>query len=79
MTDYKSPSIEPSEESAITPEMLVSDLLTQYPTTAPIFIRYRMACVGCGMSSFETLAAAAEIYQVPLAQLINELESVIPK
>jgi hypothetical protein len=33
-----------------------------------------MACVGCELSTFETVASAARVYHLPLAELTAELE-----
>ena len=64
------------------PEMLshsliVADLLKKWPETIPVFIKYRMACVGCAMSSFETLKDAASIYRLPYQQFVDELQKSI--
>lgn len=61
----------------IPPEMTVADLLGRYPQAAPIFIQNHMACVGCSMSGFETLADAAKTYNLSLEKLLGELKQAI--
>jgi hybrid cluster-associated redox disulfide protein len=64
------------------PQMSVLDLLQDWPEAIPVFIRYRMACVGCSMSAFETLHDAARIYgispEVFLADVRNAAEMSEP-
>ena len=55
-------------------QMSVSDLLRDWPQTIPVFLKYRMACVGCSMSSFETLKDAARIYGIAPDTFIGELQ-----
>ncbi len=58
-------------------EMTVEDVLTRWPETAEVFNRYNMACVGCPVAPFYTVAEAAEVYQLPPADFIAELEQAI--
>jgi hybrid cluster-associated redox disulfide protein len=64
-------------EKKILPELKVEDTLKRWPQTIPVFLKYRMACVGCSMSSFETISGAAEIYKLPLQTFIDELQQTI--
>lgn len=59
------------------PDQIVGELLSLYPQTAEVFLHHRMACVGCDMSAFETLADAARIYGVTFSVFLGELESAI--
>jgi hybrid cluster-associated redox disulfide protein len=55
------------------PKWTVADLLARYPETAAVFSRFRMACVGCTMAPFETLAEAADAYQFRPEVLLRDL------
>jgi hybrid cluster-associated redox disulfide protein len=55
-------------------ELTVAEVMDRCPRTIPIFFRYRMACVGCPIASFETLAEVAAIYNLDLSRFLNELE-----
>ena len=43
-------------------ERTVEQTLDQYPVLAAVFVRRGMACVGCAMACFDTLAEAARTY-----------------
>ncbi len=68
---------QPPPRPAIHPEMLVADLLREWPQTIPVFLHYRMDCVGCSMAAFERLADAARIYNVPVEAFFESLEQSI--
>ena len=52
----------------------IEAILAEQPAAAHVFLRHGMACVGCSMSRFDTLAEAARIYGVPEAELLAEIE-----
>jgi hybrid cluster-associated redox disulfide protein len=58
-------------------QMSVYDLLNNWPQAIPVFIQHRMACVGCSMSSFETLGDAAKIYGIAPDVLLEEISQAI--
>jgi hybrid cluster-associated redox disulfide protein len=43
-------------------EHTVEQTLDQFPVLAAVFVRRGMACVGCAMARFDTLAEAARVY-----------------
>jgi hybrid cluster-associated redox disulfide protein len=57
----------------LSPEMCVADLLDECPQAIAVFLRHHMACVGCLMSSFDTLAEAARNHDIPAMKLLDEL------
>lgn len=63
--------------NALNLQMSVSDLLKDHPQAIPVFLNHRMACVGCSMSSFETLHDAARIYGLEPQSFLDELQQVI--
>lgn len=64
------------ETNMINPNMLVADLLNQYPQVVPVLLRHGMSCVGCSMSTFETLHDAAKIYGIQPDKLLSEIKGV---
>ncbi len=58
-------------------QMSVDALLTRWPQATTLFLRYRMACVGCSFSAFDTLAEALHIYAIPRHVFLNELQQLI--
>ncbi len=55
--------------------LTVAEILDRWPQTIPVFLRHRMACVGCVMAPFETLLDVATIYNVHLGQFLSELQT----
>lgn len=51
----------------------VEEILARWPATARVFIRRKMACVGCIMAPFQTLKVAARSYGIPEAELLAEI------
>jgi hybrid cluster-associated redox disulfide protein len=59
------------------PGLLVADVLSRWPQTAPVFLRRRLACVGCSLARFEQVADVAAIYDLDLAAFLQELQQAI--
>jgi hybrid cluster-associated redox disulfide protein len=57
----------------IDPTLRVSEVLKRWPASATVFVRRCMACVGCAMAPFDTLADAAAEYGLTLDGLLREL------
>ena len=55
----------------------VAEFLERYPETIPVFMRYRMACVGCAITQFETVAEAIAIYHLNREQFADALSVAI--
>ena len=58
-------------------EMIIADVLEQWPETAVVFHKYNMACVGCVVAPFYTIEAAISIYSVNREQFLQDLAAVI--
>ena len=58
----------------LTHDLTISEILQRWPQTADVFLRHRMACVGCAIAPFETLAEVSKIYQVNLEKFLLELQ-----
>jgi hybrid cluster-associated redox disulfide protein len=54
----------------------VEEIMGRWPATARVFIRHKMACVGCIMAPFQTLAAAARAYHIAEGALLAEMQAV---
>lgn len=52
----------------------VADVLARCPRSTEVFLRHRMACVGCPMASFETLESSTKIYELAFDEFLGELE-----
>ncbi len=51
----------------------VADVLAEWPQTISVFTSHQMACVGCPIAPFETVAEVAAIYQLDLRAFLAEL------
>jgi hybrid cluster-associated redox disulfide protein len=58
-------------------DLTVAEVLARWPPTISVFRSHRMACIGCAMSPFETLAEVAVIYDLELSCFLSELEQVV--
>ena len=57
--------------------LTVAEVLGRWPQTIPVFLRHRMACVGCVMAPFETVAEVAFVYRLNLSSFLEELQERI--
>lgn len=58
-------------------DLSVQQVLDRFPETIAVFMRHRMACVGCDINAFETVAEAIAIYQLDNKQFLDELTQAI--
>lgn len=56
-------------------EMTVAELLEEWPACAYVLIERGMACVGCELSIFETLADAARVYGIDAGDFLAALRA----
>lgn len=59
--------------TAIDRDLTVQTVLDTWPSTRAVFVARRMACVGCDLAAFMTVAEAATAYGIPA----NELEQAL--
>ncbi|HYG85596.1 MAG TPA: DUF1858 domain-containing protein [Azospirillum sp.] len=55
----------------------IAEVLQAWPQTMTVFLRRRMACPGCAMAPFMTVAEAAEAYGMQPADLMAEFARAI--
>ena len=65
------------EASDLVGNLTTAEVMNRWPMTIPIFIRHCMACVGCPIAPFETLAEVASIYNLNLDSFMQELLQAI--
>ena len=54
-------------------DMTITEILTRYPETLPVFQRYGLDCYDCQIAEFEQLEHGASVHKVDLDNLIDEL------
>jgi hybrid cluster-associated redox disulfide protein len=65
-----------SATPGLSADLSVGGFLRACPAGAGVFLAHRMACVGCPLAEFETLADAAREYRLSLADFLAELAGV---
>ena len=66
-----------NSENKITKEMTIEEVISKYPKTSSIFLKYGFHCLGCPGAKFENIEQGAQIHGINLDELINELNKVI--
>lgn len=54
-------------------DITMADLIDGWPSAAPVLARHGMACVGCLMARFETIAEATAAYGVDSEAFLQEI------
>ena len=66
-------------EPVPTPDWTIADVVARCPKAACVFTRFQMACVGCPMAPFETLADAAAAYELMPETILREFRRATTK
>ncbi len=53
--------------------MTLEELLQSWPEMVVVFQRHQMACPGCALAAFYTVADAAAVYEIDLNKFVQEL------
>jgi len=61
----------------ITKDMTIAEVLAVDEGTAPIFMAFGMHCLGCPVSSGESVEAAAGVHGVDAEELVNKLNEFL--
>jgi len=65
------------EYDLITPDMFIADIMERWPETIMLFLEHGMACAGCSLADFSTLADALEVYNIPQEKILVRLNQPI--
>lgn len=69
---------EPDRETGLNPQATMAAIMQTWPETVPVFLAHRMACVGCSLAAFNTLAQAARAHNLSLEDLLPDLLAALP-
>lgn len=58
----------------ITKDMIIGDIMRQYPATIQVFARHGLECYECQIADLETLEHGADHHKIDVDFLITELE-----
>ena len=61
----------------ITEEMIIGEVLDQYPQTEPVFLSHDMHCLHCPVSRGESIGEAAEVHGIDVEELIAALNESV--
>ncbi len=68
-----------SKKDVITKDILMGKLVSKYPQTSEVLLKYGLHCVGCMLSPYESLEAGVAVHRIPLKPLLKDLNKVITK
>ncbi len=61
----------------ISKDTIIGDILTIAPETAPLFLEIGMHCLGCAMSSGETVEEACAVHGVDTDAFLAKLNAFV--
>ena len=61
----------------ITKDMLIADIIRQYPATLAVFQEFRLECYECQIADLETLEHGAGVHNVAIDELLEALNRSI--
>lgn len=57
------------------PDLPLADLMSEWPQTIEVFVKYKMLCVGCLVSPFHTVMDACAEYNLDEDDFLAELQA----
>ena len=63
----------------ITKDMIIGDVLDQYPNTAPLFLAMGMHCLGCPASRGESIEQACMVHGADVDKLVKAINDAVAK
>ena len=61
----------------VTKDMIILDVLSIDPGTAPFFLEIGMHCLGCPSASGETLEEACAVHGADVDELVNKINKYL--
>lgn len=61
----------------ITKDMIIGDIMRQYPATIQVFARHGLECYECQIADLETLEHGADHHKIDIEMLVTELEQAV--
>ncbi|WP_293856229.1 DUF1858 domain-containing protein [uncultured Alsobacter sp.] len=63
--------------SAITPDLLVDDVMRRWPATIRVFLKFRFLCVGCPIACFHSVRQACREHHADETAFLEALHEAI--
>ncbi|MCC7242543.1 MAG: DUF1858 domain-containing protein [Acidobacteria bacterium] len=70
---YRELIVSTRRPDAPTGRTMMADLVVEWPAARAVLGQHGMACVGCSMARFETIAEAARAYGLRASDLIDDV------
>jgi hybrid cluster-associated redox disulfide protein len=67
------------EQSIITPDMPIGDVVRKYPDTVNVFLSHGLMCVGCAVARFESIRQGAQAHGIDVDALVEDLNKAVMK
>ncbi|SMB88473.1 hybrid cluster protein-associated redox disulfide domain-containing protein [Thermanaeromonas toyohensis ToBE] len=61
----------------ITKDMSITEVVSRYPQTVPVFMEHGMGCLGCVAARFENIEQGARAHGIDVDKLIEDLNKVV--
>ena len=62
---------------AITPDLLVDDVMRRWPQTIRVFLDFKFLCVGCPIGVFHSVADACREHHAELPAMLGALNEAL--
>ena len=63
----------------VTKDMIIAEVLDNYPETAPLFLEIGMHCLGCPSARGESVEPACMVHGADVDTLIEKINAMIAK
>jgi len=73
------PSKKPKAKPKVTKDILMGELVSQYPQSTEILMKYGFHCIGCMISPYESLESGAAVHGIPLEKVLKEINDTVKK
>ncbi len=73
-------TIEQKQDGPVRPDMTVGEIVQQFPDAVPIMLKFGLHCVGCHVSTWETLEQGAMGHGMPedvFLKMLDEINSTL--
>lgn len=61
----------------ITKKMSITEVVSKYPQTVPVFMEHGMGCLGCAAARFENIEQGAMAHGIDVDKLIADLNKAL--
>lgn len=61
----------------ITKDMMIEEVVSEYPETMMVFMRHGLHCVGCHVSAYESIEEGALAHGIDVPALVEDLNRVV--